>query len=333
MRMVYLDVSGTDPAENLALEQYVFECMPRDRGYFMLWQNDNAIIIGRHQNTLAEIHEKYVREHGIRVVRRLSGGGAVYHDLGNLNFTYIVDADSAQQVDLKLFCRPVADALRAMGANAEVNGRNDILIDGQKISGNAQYVRDGRVMHHGTILFDSDLSVLGQALQAGKEKMQAKGVKSVRSRVTTVRQHLGGDVTLQAFKSALLRELFRGQPMELYHLTDADKAAVAQIKRERYDTWQWNYGASPAGTLCRRRRVEGCGTVEAQIRVEKGAITEIAFSGDFFSTAEPELLAPCFIGLPPTQEGFRKALADVEVGRYFTGMEREVLIELLSTDE
>ena len=176
MAMTFIEVKTTDPDFNLALEQYVFDQMPRNRGYFMLWQNDNAIIVGRHQNTLAEINEAFVREHGIRVVRRLSGGGAVYHDMGNLNFTYIVDASGGARLDLKLFCQPVADALGALGVQAEVNGRNDITIGGQKFSGNAQYVREGRVMHHGTILFDSDLSVVGQALKVDREKIAAKGV-------------------------------------------------------------------------------------------------------------------------------------------------------------
>ena len=160
----FIDVSSTDPDFNLALEQYVFDTLPRDRNYFMLWRNDNAVIVGRHQNTLAEVNEPYIKEHGIRVVRRLSGGGAVYHDLGNLNFTYIQDSASGIQLDLAMFCRPLAQAISALGAAAEVNGRNDITIDGKKFSGNAQYVKDGRVMHHGTIMFDSDLSRAGLAL-------------------------------------------------------------------------------------------------------------------------------------------------------------------------
>ena len=197
--------------------------------------------MGRHQNTLAELNETFVREHGIRVVRRLSGGGAVYHDLGNLNFTYIVDAASGMQLDLKLFCQPVADALRSLGVQAEVNGRNDITIDGQKFSGNAQYVREGRVMHHGTIMFDSDLSVVGQALKVDREKMASKGVQSVRSRVTTVRPHLRRDVTLEEFKSLLVEKMFAGQPMERYELTERDLAAVEELRREQEETGPASY--------------------------------------------------------------------------------------------
>ena len=205
----FIDVKSTDPAFNLALEQYAFDALPRDRSWFLLWRNHNAIVIGRHQNTLAEINEEAVREREVTVVRRLSGGGAVYHDLGNLNFTFIQDAGQAGQLDMGLFCRPVAQALQAMGVNAQVNGRNDITIDGRKFSGNSQYIREGRVMHHGTILYSSDLETVGQVLRVDPEKIQAKGVRSVRARVTTVRAHMPRPVPLAQFKARLLEEIAR----------------------------------------------------------------------------------------------------------------------------
>ena len=161
MKLSYLDLMTTDPSYNLAMEQYVFDCLPRDRMYFMLWQNDNAIIVGKYQNTIAEINEEAVRERGIRVVRRLSGGGAVYHDMGNLNFTFITDVGESNALDLKLFCEPVVRTLATLGVKAEVNGRNDITIDGKKFSGNSQYIRQGRVMHHGTIIFPYSLLLCG----------------------------------------------------------------------------------------------------------------------------------------------------------------------------
>ena len=160
MNLQFIDLTTTDPAFNLAAEEYVFEKLPRDSMYVMLWQNDNAIIVGKHQNTLAQINESYVREKGIRVVRRLSGGGAVYHDLGNLNYTVIADGDGT--LNFGRFCGIVLDALARVGVKGERNGRNDMTIDGKKFSGNAQYAKQGRVMHHGTILFDSDgLSATG----------------------------------------------------------------------------------------------------------------------------------------------------------------------------
>ena len=325
---VYINVTSTDPAFNLALEQYVFDALPRDRQYFLFWQNHNAIIIGKHQNTLAEIDEDYVRAHNIRIVRRLSGGGAVYHDLGNLNYTWITDAGDSAQVDLRKFCQPVADALISLGADAEVSGRNDILIEGQKISGNAQYIREGRVMHHGTLLFDSNLSILGSALKVDPAKIQAKGVQSVRSRVTTIRPHLGQEVSLADFKARILQHLFPNGVME-YHLTHTDISSIEEIRRQRYDTWDWNYGASPPCTLIRKQRIEGCGTIEAHIRLEKGRIAAITFLGDFFSTVEPEELAVKLVGLRLTEEDCRPVLDAADVSRFFTGVGTQDILTLL----
>ena len=211
MKLSYLDLMTTDPSYNLAMEQYVFDCLPRDRMYFMLWQNDNAIIVGKYQNTIAEINEEAVRERGIRVVRRLSGGGAVYHDMGNLNFTFITDVGESNALNLKLFCEPVVRTLATLGVKAEVNGRNDITIDGKKFSGNSQYIRQGRVMHHGTIMFDSDLSVVSEALRVDPTKIQTKGIRSVRSRVTNVAEHLPEKVTLPEFRRILLENI-AGRP-------------------------------------------------------------------------------------------------------------------------
>ena len=327
-KTVYIEVSTTDPAFNLALEEYVFEKMPRDREYFLTWRNDNAIIVGRHQNTAAEIDEEFVKEKNIKVVRRLSGGGAVYHDLGNLNFTFIVDAQPGQKVDLRKFCQPIADTLCALGAKAEVDGRNDILIDGMKVSGNAQYVRQGRVMHHGTILFDSDMTVLSQALRPDPAKAQAKGVKSVRSRVTNVRQCLSRDMTIGQFRDALSGSLMAGG-FERYELTQADIAAIQEIQSKRYDQWEWNYGFCEAGALIRKRRIEGCGTVEAHITLKNDLITGISFRGDYFSTLPPEELASMFIGLPRMEGALRTALENHRAGDYMTGLENEDLVDLL----
>ena len=231
MKLSYLDLMTTDPSYNLAMEQYVFDCLPRDRMYFMLWQNDNAIIVGKYQNTIAEINEEAVRERGIRVVRRLSGGGAVYHDMGNLNFTFITDVGESNALDLKLFCEPVVRTLATLGVKAEVNGRNDITIDGKKFSGNSQYIRQRRVMHHGTIMFDSDLSVVSEALRVDPTKIQTKGIRSVRSRVTNVAEHLPEKVTLPEFRRILLENILKENPGEAYPLTqDGGKAARGALR-------------------------------------------------------------------------------------------------------
>ena len=329
MKLSYLDLMTSDPSYNLAMEQYVFDCLPRDRMYFMLWQNDNAIIVGKYQNTIAEINEETVRERGIRVVRRLSGGGAVYHDMGNLNFTFITDVGESNALDLKLFCEPVVRTLATLGVKAEVNGRNDITIDGKKFSGNSQYIRQGRVMHHGTIMFDSDLSVVSEALRVDPTKIQTKGIRSVRSRVTNVAEHLPEKVTLPEFRRILLENILKENPGEAYPLTQDDLAAVEKLRAERYATWDWNYGFSPVCTMLRRRRVDGCGLIEAYITVEHGKIAALTFKGDFFSASEPDELAAHFVGCTPDRAGYEKALGDVDVSRYFAGLQKDELIDIL----
>ena len=328
--MNYLNLTTTDPAFNLAVEEYVFDYLPKDRMYVMLWQNDNAIIIGKNQNTLAEINESYVKEQGIRVVRRLSGGGAVYHDMGNLNFTVIADAQG-ETLDFGRFCALVVKALQRVGVHAEINGRNDMTIDGKKFSGNAQYLRHGRVMHHGTILFDSNASVLANALQVDEAKIQAKGVKSVRSRVTNVRPCLPVDMTLPQFRQVLLDTILEEEPGEEYVLTEKDLAIVENLKASRYDTWEWNYGHSPECTLHKKGRVEGCGTVEAFITLRDGKISQLVFKGDFFGIQEPEQLAQLLIGCRPDRTSLEEKLASIDVSRYFMGLTATGLAAILAS--
>ena len=186
------------------------------------------------------------------------------------------------------------------------------------------------VMHHGTIMFDSDLSIAGLALTPDPEKIAAKGVKSVRSRMTTVSEHLSGDITLAQFKKLLLEKLFEGQPMEEYKLTESDIAAIEKLRDERYGTWEWNYGGSPACDLTRKKRVDGCGTVECRFHVKEGRITQAAFRGDFFSAKDPALLAKCFVGLRPVVEDYQKALEGIDVSEYFSGLNNEALLDILS---
>ena len=328
--LTVINLYTTDAAFNLAAEQHVFENLPRDRDYLMLWQNANAVIIGKYQNTLAEINTSYIEEHHIQVIRRLSGGGAVYHDLGNLNYTFITDARENEGVNLRAFCEPVVLALRSLGVPAEINGRNDIIVEGKKISGNAQYLRNGRVMHHGTLLFDSDLSVVGEALRVDSQKISAKGIHSVRSRVTNIRPYLREDVPVSVFRERLQSEISAGRESCAYLLTEEDQRAIRAIQKERYDTWEWNYGRSPVCTLTRSGRMEGCGKIEAYITVEHGVITDIVFRGDYFSTRDPEELASLFIGRKPDTEGFCDALQGINAGDYFTGLTTESLLTLLA---
>ena len=327
--LAYLNLDTTDAPWNLAAEQHVFDALPRDRSYFLLWQNRSAVILGKHQDTLAEINQAFVRARGIQVVRRLSGGGAVYHDLGNLNYTIITDAGSTETLNMSLFCQPVLRVLRDLGVPAELSGRNDMTLEGRKFSGSAQYLRCGRILHHGTLLFNSDLETVQQALRVDPEKIRSKGLPSVRSRVTNLLPYLPEGTTLSAFRQSLLREILRETPGEPYSLSADDLSAIEDLCRTRYRTWEWNVGVSPSSTLSCRRRFEGCGTVEARIRMEHGRIAELHFLGDFFSAEEPDTVEARLLGLPLERAALEKALQGLDLSRYFLGMGPGQLLDLL----
>ena len=204
-----------------------------------------------------------------------------------------------------------------------------MTIDGQKFSGNSQYLKEGRVMHHGTIMFDSNLDLVAQALHVDQEKIRAKGIASVRSRVTTVRRHMASPVTLEEFRSLLLREILEQQPGDEYVFTEEDKAQIAQLRAERYATWEWNYGQSRDCEMRRQRRFPTCGSVEVHLTTDHGVIQDLHFTGDFFSVVEPEVLAEKLRGVRLEEQSLRAALADETVSHYFSGLENGELIELL----
>jgi lipoate-protein ligase A len=325
--MIYAESASTDPFVNLALEQHVFDNLPRDERYFMLWQNAGAVIVGKHQNTAEEINAAYVKERGIRVARRLSGGGAVYHDLGNLNFSFIADAADAERLNFSLFCKPIVDVLAKMGVRAEIGGRNDMTVDGKKFSGNAQYVKQGRVLHHGTILFDSDLDVVEQALRVAPDKIASKGVKSVRSRVTNLRDRLPRDLSRDAFKDAVKRGVVGNAAP--YVFSETDTKAVERLRDERYAAWEWNFGFSPKYSVCKEKRAEQCGKVQIFMEIENSCITRFASFGDYFGADDAGDLWRALLGSRLREADLMRALADVDVGYYYNNLSREALVDII----
>lgn len=328
--MLYIQSEKTDPHYNLALEQYVFDSMKAGESCFMLWQNDNTIVVGKHQNTVEEINAAYVEEKGITVARRLSGGGAVYHDLGNLCFTFITEAAAEKAFDFAFFCQPVAQALASMGVTVEISGRNDMTIDGKKFSGNAQYMKRGRVMHHGTILYDSDLDVAAQALNVSSDKIESKGIKSVRSRITNIRPYLSKDASVIEFRNALRDYMFRENDMRNEELTAKDEAAVRKLRDEIYSRWEWNFGASPAYAVRKSRRIEGCGKIDMHINVgQNGIIDEVAFYGDYFGNSDTAELASKLKGVSMERTAINAALSDEDISLYFNNLKMEDFLSIL----
>ena len=327
--MIFIEGISTDPRFNLAMEQYVFDSFDKSEEYFLLWQNHNSIIIGKHQNTIEEINQAFVKENDISVVRRLSGGGAVYHDLGNLNYTIIVDRKDNDKLDFKLFTGPVAAVLNEMGVSAEVNGRNDITIDGKKFSGNAQYIKGGRIMHHGTIMYDSDLSVVGSALNVSQDKIESKGVKSVRSRVTNIKEHMGNPVPIEVFKEKFISGFFKDMDVAMYTLTEEDIQNINRIKKERYDKWEWNYGYSPKYNVLKERRFDDCGKVELYMVVKDGRIEEITSRGDYFGSGDFSDIEERLVGILINEDALRTALRGLDIAYYYNNLTETDFVDLL----
>lgn len=329
--MLYIPTNWEIPYFNMALEEYILHSDKISDGAFFFYVHAPAIIVGRFQNTVAEINADYVRENHIYVARRLTGGGAVYHDQGNLNFSFIVSADG-HSGGFETYTRPVINAIRALGAEAELSGRNDILIDGKKISGNAQCVTGGKLLQHGTILFHSDLDHLVRSLSVNDLKIISKGIKSVRSRVTNLSEHLSTGVTIDILRERILAEIAAEYGMEPYDLTDADIDAVSRLVVTKFATREWNYGRSPAYTFSNKKKYD-CGIVEAMLDIKKGRIQDMALYGDFFAKGELSEFTEAFIGANYEEESLRTILRDHDPGTYITGMDADDFMALIYVEQ
>lgn len=336
--MYYVVMPSNDIRRNLATEQYLMNQKNFDEPLLLFYIEKPCIIVGRNQNTFEEINQKYVEEHDITVTRRLSGGGGIYQDLGNLCFSFVVDADSEQFGDFKSFTQPIVDALHQMGAtSAEVSGRNDMLVAGKKFSGNAMYTKNGKTFSHGTLSWDVDLDVLTQALNVPADKIASKGIKSIRQRVTNLKPHVDPQyqkMTTEEFRDILLLNLFHATDLasirdRQYQLTDADQAEIEQLFNDVYSNWDWVYGKSPKSTVQKRQHFD-FGTIDARLRIEHGKIANVKFYGDFFGSGDATELATQLQGTIYDHQHITAALADIDTNRYFTGIPKTELVNLLA---
>jgi lipoate---protein ligase len=310
--MLYADNQQiTDPRLNLALEEYLLRHVAVDEAILLFYVNTPSVIVGRNQNIWEEIDPDYVAAREVQVVRRLSGGGAVYHDLGNLNYSFITNG-SRDLHNFHRFTGPVIAVLNGLGVPAEAHGKSDIYVAGRKISGNAQYLARNRMVSHGTILFDSDLEALLHALNPRQVVIESSAVQSIRARVTNVREWLP-DWEIDELRAALLAGIFAPEPVRKLELTAVDWSHIQQIRAERYLDWEWTYGRSPRFIV--EKRPFGPDGLCVQITVDKGRVAGLSLSGEGAVWAEetavlhsllqnvryePIALAEALDGLPTT---------------------------------
>ncbi|MFD0944618.1 lipoate--protein ligase [Savagea faecisuis] len=329
--MYFVDNKGiTDPRINLAIEEYVLKNMDIDVDSFLLFYiNEPSIIIGKNQNTVEEVNTEYVDANGIHVVRRLSGGGAVYHDLGNLNFSFLTKDDGDSFRNFAKFTQPVIEALAKMGVKAELKGRNDILVDGKKISGNAQFATKGRMFSHGTLMFDTEIERVVQALRVKKDKIESKGIKSIRSRVTNIKDYMEEDMTIEQFRMEILKSIFGGEEHIQYApLTEQDWENIHQLSKERYQTWEWNYGRSPKFNMQHSHRFP-VGGIDVRLQVNKGTIEDIHIYGDFFGLGEVADLEKALVGTTYSREAILAAIEPLSVEKLLGGITEEEFVNLI----
>ncbi len=330
--MKFIDNKGiTDPTINLALEEYVLQNFGEQDTYLLFYINKPSIIIGRNQNSIEEINTNYVDENGIKVVRRLSGGGAVYHDEGNLNFSFITKDDGESFQNFAKFTQPMVEALNKLGVPAELQGRNDLAADGRKISGNAMFSTKGRMFSHGTLMFNSEIENVVSALNVKMEKIESKGIKSIRSRVANISEFLEEEITMDGFKEMILRYVFDVEDVKdvpRYELTEQDWENVHKISEERYQKWDWNYGKSPKFNIQESHKFDA-GLVDVRLDVKNGTIENCKIYGDFFGLGEVRDIEDELVGVRHERKAIEEALKDVDVPHYLGKISKEDFINLL----
>ena len=325
--MRYLKNPSTNPYYNMAFDEYCLESLPIDEPVFFLWQNRPAVIVGFNQEVNTEVNLDYLKEKGIDLVRRVTGGGAVYHDLENLNYTIVGRSEDLER-DYPEYAALMMKALQALGVPATLSGRNDILVDGKKVSGFAKRVCKNRLMVHGTLMYNVDVNVLSHVLNPSTTKLQSKGIASVRSRVTNLCNYLPELSDIQAFKNRLEEILSNNYSDAEYKLSEADLAHIQRLTDEKFATWEWNYGRSPKATLVHSARL-ACGTVEIHLTLAENRIASCRFGGDFLGNLPASNVEKALTGIPYEINEIRKCLSKIEISRYFDRVSADDLLGMM----
>lgn len=325
--MRYLRNNHTDPYFNMAFDEYCLEQLAIDEPVFYLWQNRPSVIIGANQEVHTEVNLDYLKENNISLVRRVTGGGAVYHDLGNLNYTIVGRSEDLER-DYPEYTRYMLEALQKLGVPATLSGRNDILVEGRKVSGFAKRVCKNRLMIHGTLMFDVDIDKLTQVLCPPATKLQSKGIASVRSRVANLSEFLPDITDISLFKQHLENILSNNYADQEWTLSPKDIQNIELLAHEKFEKWEWIYGHSPRATLNISEKL-ACGTVHIHLNISENRITSCLFGGDFIGNLPANDLEKALTGLPYDHDSISKALTQTDVSRYFDGVTNAELLRLI----
>jgi len=323
----YIETNWDIPYYNFALEDYLLNEAEED-DYVFFYIHKPSIIVGKYQNTIEEVNKDFIDDNNIIVARRLSGGGAVYHDHGNLNFSFVHKASKKDVNDFKKFTKPVVDALKDLGLNAHLSGRNDILIDDKKISGNAQYFTNNRLLHHGTLLYDSEMSNLVKSLKVRDLKIKSKGIKSVKSRVANIADFLNDTLPIEDFRDYLLKSFYKSKDIEKYELDEKALTYIENKVKEQFSTWDWNWGKSPDYEIQKIEKFP-FGILDTRIDVKDGKISKCKIYGDYFSKKDISNLENSLIGLKYDKNELLKNQNIIKIDDYFTDFDFEEYINYL----
>lgn len=322
--MKYIKTDFNIPYYNMAFENYIMTNDKFDDDYFFFYIHVPSIIVGKHQNTIEEINSEYVEKNNIIVARRNTGGGAVYHDEENLNFSFITTKkDDIKEIDFKKYTTPIINALKKLGVNAILSGRNDILVDGKKISGNAQCMNKKKVLHHGTIMFDVNVEALVNALNVSDIKITSKAIKSVRSRVVNIKDMINKNMDIYEFKEFILNEIFENSKIDEYILSKEDNENIENLVKEKYGTWEFNYGYFPKFTIRNKKKIDDVGIIEIMLDIKEGIINDITISGDFFSVKDVSDLENKLKGIKYKKEDLGKILNNINVSDYIANIKND----------
>lgn len=322
--MIYINSNSTSPYFNFALEEYFMTQKNLDDDkIFLFWRTNPTVMIGRYQNTYCEINEKYVKENNINVVRRNSGGGTIYTDMGAWQFTFIEKNHKENGISFGKFTEPIITALRKENIDAHFNSRNDLLIGKRKFSGNAQYRKDNCVLHHGSILFNTDIKAMVESITVAEDKIIAKGIKSVRERVINISEVMKEDITSEEFRDIILNSLLKDS--KTYTLIQEDINKINKIKKDKFESWDWNYGKNPVFNINRWKRFDG-GRVDFKLDIKNGIIKNCVIEGDFFLSGDISEIENAFVNCKYVKKDISKLLNEINVNSYFYKITKEDLL-------